>query len=499
MKFKRLLIVEDDSTLKTALFRALTKIGYSITTATTKSEALTWITSQAEWDVILLDLHLPDGNGMSLLTEIKKRGLNIPVVMLTGQATIETAIEATQKGVFNLLAKPSSLDEIANNLSAAITAATNAAMMTTVSTPLHTSSNLPSVKKTGIVGESPEIQQVLDLSQRVSESDATILIQGESGTGKELVARAIHQLSPRKDFPFIAINCGAIPSELLESELFGHVKGAFTGAISNRVGRFEMADGGVLFLDEIGDMSPSLQVKILRALQERSFEPVGSTKSVQVNVQVIAATHVNLEKAVSEGKFREDLYYRLNVIPIIIPALRERKSDIPILIQHFINNFTQKRKSNISGFSTDAIESLMNYPWPGNIRELENLIERLTIIKGKGVVELKDLPIKYHTKCTQDVITETTTTPTFELPLDGLDFNSAVDQFENSLIIKALEKTGWNRNQAAILLKLNRTTLVEKMKKKGLRPPEDPNLINDNLDSPTLPMSEALSQMDINL
>lgn len=479
MKFKRLLIIEDDSTIKTALFRALTKIGYTITTATNKAEAMTWITSQAEWDVILLDLQLPDGNGLDLISEVKKRHASIPVVVLTGHASIETAVEATQKGAFNLLLKPSSLDEIANTLSAAITASsTSPTLAATADTSSASASTSLSLKKTGIVGQSPEIQQVLDLSMRVAESDATILIQGESGTGKELVARAIHQLSPRRNFPFIAINCGAIPSELLESELFGHMKGAFTGAISNRVGRFEMADGGVLFLDEIGDMSPSLQVKILRALQERSFEPVGSTKSVQVNVQVIAATHVNLEKAVAEGRFREDLYYRLNVVPIMIPALRDRKTDIPVLMQHFINNFSQKRKSNLSGFSNEAIECLMHYPWPGNIRELENLIERLTIIKGKGQVELKDLPVKYHSKNSVSITAESPTTH-FELPIEGLDFNSAVDQFENNLIIKALEKTGWNRNQAAMLLKLNRTTLVEKMKKKGLRPPEEANISHD--------------------
>lgn len=493
MKFKRLLIIEDDPTTKTALFRALTKIGYSITTATTKAEANTWITSQAEWDIILLDLQLPDGNGMELISEVKKRNAAIPVIVLTGHASVDTAIEATQKGAFNLLLKPSSLDEITHNLSAALTATSPSLSSSAIiaNTNLNSTSTEIStfIKKTGIVGQSPEIQQVLDLSMRVAESDATILIQGESGTGKELVARAIHQLSSRRNFPFIAINCGAIPSELLESELFGHMKGAFTGAISNRVGRFEMADGGVLFLDEIGDMSPSLQVKILRALQERSFEPVGSTKSIQVNVQVIAATHVNLEKAVAEGKFREDLYYRLNVVPIFIPALRERKTDIPVLTQHFIHNFSQKRKGNISGFSNEALECLMNYPWPGNIRELENLIERLTIIKGKGLVELKDLPVKYHTKSSVSIPAESAT-PHFELPIEGLDFNSAVDQFENNLIIKALEKTGWNRNQAAMLLKLNRTTLVEKMKKKGLRPPPGDANVSSDGESFTAPMKD---------
>lgn len=480
MKFKRLLIIEDDSTLKTALFRALSKLGFLITTAANKAEALHWIQSQANWDAVLLDIQLPDGNGLDLLPEIRKKSTTLPVIILTGQASFETATTATQKGASHVLIKPSSLDEIANTLAVAMNNAFNHSL--TTNNEITTS---PSTNKLGLIGQSQEIQQVLDLAVRVAESDATILIQGESGTGKELIARAIHQVSPRKNFPFIAINCGAIPSELLESELFGHVKGAFTGAISNRVGRFEMADGGVLFLDEIGDMSPSLQVKILRALQERSFEPVGSTKSVHVNVQVIAATHVNLEKAVSEGRFREDLYYRLNVIPIAIPALRERKSDIPLLIQHFINNFGLKRKTNISGFSNEALESLMNYPWPGNIRELENLVERLTIIKGKGLVELKDLPGKYHSKASSDLPSEKPTAP-FELPTDGMDFNTAVDQFENNLIIKALEKTGWNRNQAAMLLKLNRTTLVEKMKKKGLRPPEDQLLKEDELTPPAL-------------
>jgi DNA-binding NtrC family response regulator len=491
MKIKRLLIIEDDSTLKTALFRALTRFGYAVTTASSKSEASTWLGGQTAWDAILLDLQLPDGTGMEILAEIKRKSSRTPVIVLTGHGSVENAVMATQRGAFNFLVKPISLDDVISSLKAALEQN---------GTPLQSSTAeiIPPTRSTStaIVGQSQEIHYVLDLVTRVADSDATILIQGESGTGKELIARAIHQLSPRKNAPFIAINCGAIPSELLESELFGHVKGAFSGAIANRVGRFEMADGGILFLDEIGDMSPSLQVKILRALQERSFEPVGSTKSVHVNVQVIAATHVNLEKAVTEGQFREDLYYRLNVIPITVPALRERKTDIPILIQHFLKAFSGRRRETIAGFAADAVENLMNYPWPGNIRELENLVERLTIIKGRGLVELKDLPPKYHVKMST-VHTPAIESPrTFELPIEGLDFNAAVDQFENNLIMKALEKTGWNRNQAAMLLKLNRTTLVEKMKKKGLRPPDElmtlngedstPLALTENMNHPTL-------------
>lgn len=485
MKSKRLLIIEDDSTLKVALFRALTKFGYAVTTASTKSEALTWLHSQSCWDAVLLDLQLPDGDGMDLLTEIKKKAIPLPVVVLTGNGSIENAVSSTQKGAFNFLVKPASLDDIVNSLNAALAAVSSKS----IQTEMPTSGSLRA-PPTSIIGKSTGIQQVIDIISRVSESDATILIQGESGTGKELVARAIHQLSPRRNGPFVAINCGAIPSELLESELFGHVKGAFTGAISNRVGRFEMADGGILFLDEIGDMSPSLQVKILRALQERNFEPVGGTKSVQVNVQVIAATHVNLEKAVSEGRFREDLFYRLNVIPIYVPALRERAEDIPLLAQHFVKTFASKRRESLTGFSDEALESLMNYSWPGNIRELENLIERLTIIKGRGVVELKDLPSKYHAKPQTATLDAPSPSIGIQLPTEGMDFNSAVDQFENQLILRALEKTGWNRNQAAILLRLNRTTLVEKMKKKGLRPPDEAlSPLSDDSPGPNLTAS----------
>jgi transcriptional regulator with PAS, ATPase and Fis domain len=321
-----------------------------------------------------------------------------------------------------------------------------------------------------IVGQSEGITRVLDMIERVADSDSTVLVTGESGTGKELVAKAIHYHSNRANKPFIPVNCGAIPSELLESELFGHVKGAFTGAIANRQGRFELADSGTLFLDEIGDMPLPLQVKLLRVLQERKFEPVGSAKTISANVRLIAATNVDIENAVNEGRFREDLFYRLNVIPVHIPALRERKSDIPLLLHHFMESFNRTRNRNLNGITQAALDVLMAYSWPGNIRELENLVERLAIIKGQGMIDVADLPEKYGrgVKPTEPSLVD--------IPDQGLDFNSAVDAYENSLIIRALEKTGWNRNQAAILLRLNRTTLVEKIKKKGLRPPDGGDL-----------------------
>ncbi|MFN8792211.1 MAG: sigma-54-dependent transcriptional regulator [Bdellovibrionales bacterium] len=463
MKSPRILIVEDESSLRTALFRILDRKGHSVITANRIEEAKIVIQGDHPVDLALIDLNLPDGDGLEFMDVLKKQHPQCEVIILTGHGSIETAISATQKGAFHFVTKPFGIEELMSLVDKAMAHKKLAQENQQLKSALKTKQKFDQ-----IIGTSEGIRHVLDLVERVADSDSTILITGESGTGKELVARAIHFSSSRSTGPFIPINCGAIPSELLESELFGHVKGAFTGAISNRVGRFEMADGGTLFLDEIGDLEPSLQVKILRALQERCFEPVGSTKTVQVNVRVITATNIDLEKAVEMGKFREDLYYRLNVIPIQIPALRERKSDIPLLLSHFMEVYGRAKGRNLSGFSNEALDCLIHYAWPGNIRELENLIERLTILKGQGTVDVPDLPLKYRA---QSPVSQGTGA-FVEIPEDGMDFNSAVDAFENNLILKALEKTGWNRNQAAALLRLNRTTLVEKIKKKGLRPPQ---------------------------
>ncbi len=459
MKPIRVLILDDESTLRTALFRLLDRKGYQVVTAQRMDEARTFMTPDKPFDIAIIDMNLPDGNGLDLIAEIKAVSPNTQVVVLTGFATIDSAIQATQKGAFHFLTKPFNVEELMSLLDKALAHKNLEQENKQLRSELGTRYQFNQ-----IIGESEGIKQCLSLVERVAESDSTVLVMGESGTGKELIARAIHYNSPRAKNPFIAINCGAIPAELLESELFGHVKGAFTGAISNRIGRFEMADEGTLFLDEIGDLDPSMQVKILRALQERVFEPVGATKSVKVNVRVIAATNVDLEKAVKECRFREDLYYRLNVIPITIPALRERKTDIPILLQHFMQQHNKNKPKVLSGFSPDSMKCLVNYGWPGNIRELENLIERLSILKGFGMVEVSDLPPKYRSTAASFA-----ETGSVEIPESGLDFNTAVDQFENALILKALEKTGWNKNQAALLLRLNRTTLVEKMKKKGLK------------------------------
>lgn len=462
MQGSRILIVDDEASLRTALFRALDKKGYQVITASTRKEAETISQSEKPIDLALVDLRLPDGDGLDFMGQLKMIHAKAQVIILTGYGTIENAVEATRRGAFHFVTKPFNLDEIISLIDRALSQGRLEKENQQLRSALH-----KKYRFDNIIGQSEAITHVLEMIERVSDSDSTVLVMGESGTGKELVAKAIHYNSHRTERPFIPINCGAIPGELLESELFGHLKGAFTGAVANRIGRFEMADTGTLFLDEIGDMNPSLQVKLLRVLQERKFEPVGSTKTIAADVRVIAATNVDLEEAVSDGRFREDLYYRLNVIPIRIPALRERRSDIPLLFHYFMEEFNRSRSRNLQGVTSEAMTLLMNYGWPGNIRELENLVERLAILKGSGIVDVADLPEKYRRELSVSLDTSR-----LDIPDNGMDFNSAVDAYENALIMRALEKTGWNRNQAALLLKLNRTTLVEKIKKKGLRPPD---------------------------
>ena len=311
------------------------------------------------------------------------------------------------------------------------------------------------------------MRKLFRLVEKVATSESTILLLGESGTGKELVARAIHDASDRLHKPLVPVNCGAIPSELLESELFGHVKGAFTGATHSRQGRFELADGGTLFLDEIGEMSPLLQVKLLRALQERCFEPVGGTRTVAVDVRIIAATNKDLEAEVSEGRFREDLYYRLNVIPIVLPPLRQRGRDIELLLTHFNARSAANRRRSVRGFTADAMARLCRYGWPGNVRELENIVERLTVLCMDEIVDLDDLPPKIVNGRSHDGVERFA----FNLPDEGVDLRAMLSRLEERLIRQALDRTDWNKNRAANLLNMNRTTLVEKLKKRGILTP----------------------------
>ncbi|MDD2557236.1 MAG: sigma-54 dependent transcriptional regulator [Desulfuromonadaceae bacterium] len=320
----------------------------------------------------------------------------------------------------------------------------------------------PVIDFPGIIGKNPMMQQLFNTIRLLADdSDSTILIHGDSGTGKELVARAVHSNSPRKHNNFVPINCAAIPEELLESELFGHVKGSFTGATANKKGRLHHADGGTLFLDEIGDMKPLLQAKILRVIQEKEFEPVGSVKSVKIDVRIVAATHRNLEEAIKDGTFREDLYYRLNVVPLHIPALHQRRDDIALLLDTFTERFCHSKKRPVFSFAQSTIECLQQYPWPGNVRELENLVQRLSILHTGKIVFPDDLPEKYlHSS------SDTTLNP--DSKNGKTDFNIQVSEFEDRLILQALMKTGGNKKEAAQLLNLKRTTLLEKIKKKRL-------------------------------
>ncbi len=313
-----------------------------------------------------------------------------------------------------------------------------------------------------LVGTSPKMRQVHALINKIASSNSTILITGESGTGKELAARAIHELSPRRDQPFVPVNCGAIPEELLESELFGHVRGAFTGAVNSRQGRFQLANGGTLFLDEIGEMSPKLQVKLLRVLQERQFEPVGSDRAVQVDVRVVAATNRDLHVAVREGKFREDLFYRLNVLPVQLPALREREGDIPLLVNHFLDLHGLRKVKKVAQVESDAMAILEKYRWPGNVREVENLVERLVVLNEDGVIRVSELPDYVM----QDGSSEHSASAA--LPVSGMDLDRHLERIENDYICQALERARGNKTLAAGMLNLNRTTFIERLRKKGL-------------------------------
>jgi sigma-54 dependent transcriptional regulator, flagellar regulatory protein len=315
-----------------------------------------------------------------------------------------------------------------------------------------------------IVAHSRKMLDLFEMIEKVADSDSTIVVYGESGTGKELVARAIHNLSDRRKAPFVAINCGAIPEHLLESELFGHERGAFTGATGQKAGKFERADGGTVFLDEIGDMSPELQVKVLRVLEEREFDRVGGGKTIKVNVRIIAATHRNVEERIQNGLFREDLYYRLHVIPLFLPPLRERKGDVAVLFDHFKVKLNEEKHRDVTGIESEALEMLEGYDWPGNVREFRNLIERLIVLKGKGRICGSDLPGRFHSR------RPAMQAPEVEFSNDGICLNTAVSEFEKALIVQSLEKSSWVKNKAAKLLHLNRTTLVEKIKRYKLTP-----------------------------
>jgi DNA-binding NtrC family response regulator len=380
---------------------------------------------------------MPEIDGMKVLRHVVDQSPETMCIILTGYGTIESAVEAIKAGAFHYITKPIKSGEILMVVEKAL------------KYKLLERENIllrQQLKKKyrfeNFVGDSRPIQEVFELIEKVADTDSTVLITGESGTGKELIAKAIHYNSYRRDNPMVIINCGAIPEELLESELFGHERGAFTGAHKSRIGRFELANGGTIFLDEIGDMSPNLQVKLLRVLQEQKFERVGSTRTIGVDIRIIAATNQDLFSAV--------LYYRLNVIPITVPPLRRRKSDIPLLMDFFVKKFAQEKQKHIKGFASGAMDTILKYDWPGNVRELENLVERVIILANGEEIGLDDIPE----------------------PIKGQGpFDHAVEEYEKRLILDALNEANWVKTKAAKLLKMNRTTLIEKMKKKKINKP----------------------------
>ena len=473
-----ILLVDSNQTERERLAAMLRKeIGGVVLEANNATEAFD-ILEKEDVGLVIADVFLPQKNdGITFFKTVHKKTPHIVTMASVPFMEREIISEVLKIGVFFYINKPYDFNE-------AVIASSKGLNHFELS--VHHERRGPKIRKTegfhGIIGNSPKMQKLFRLIEKIADDNfSTVLIQGESGTGKELVARAIHAQSPRHGKNFVPFNCAAIPDELLESELFGYVKGAFTGAAQSKMGRLQYADGGTLFLDEIGDMKPALQAKLLRVLQEKEFEPVGGLKSIPVDVRIVAATHRDLEDAVKVGTFREDLYYRLSVVPIYLPPLRDRKDDIPSLVEKFVQVFNRNKKVGLSGFDDKAMECMINYPWPGNVRELENLIQRMVILHSGEIVSLDDLPPKYVYPEKTDIPAHeegrSSTAPSNEDAVlwnpDGVDFNMLVSDFEDRLIMQALAQTGGNKKEAARLLNLKRTTLIEKVKKKQLEVPLD--------------------------
>lgn len=453
---ENILVVDDDIEILDIIADILRQDGYTVDVATDGRKAIRHIEAEL-YDLVITDLNLPKVDGMKVLKHVVDQSPQAMCIILTGYGTIKSSVEAIKMGAFDYITKPVTSDEILMVVEKALKYRHLERENTLLKQQLK-----KKYRFENFVGDSKPVQKVFELIERVADTDSTVLIAGESGTGKELIANAIHYNSYRRDNAIVVINCGAIPEELLESELFGHEKGAFTGAHKMRVGRFELATGGTIFLDEIGDMSPNLQVKLLRVLQEHKFERVGGTRTLEVDVRIIAATNKNLTNAVNKGKFRPDLYYRLNVIPIRIAPLRHRKVDIPLLVDFFVERFNRLKRKQIAGFDKDAMDALFKYDWPGNVRELENMVERVVILANGDIIGLNDIPDSIRGRAKRIELVRPT------IPKRGIIFDEAVEEYEKELILEALKETNWVKSKAAKLLNINRTTLIEKMKKKNL-------------------------------
>lgn len=447
---ERILIVDDEKNMRWVLSQALSSAGFDVAEASDGKEALAAV-AEAEPDLMILDHRMPPPDGMEVLATVRAKGLGFPIIMLTAHGNVQTAVEAMKAGASEYLTKPFDLEELKIAIAKALEYRNLANEVQRLRAEIDREYDVE-----GIVASDAGMLAVLDTIRKVAPTNATVLIYGESGTGKELIARAIHNLSGRAARPFVSVSAGALPETLLESELFGYEKGAFTGAVTAKPGRFELANGGTLFLDEIGDISPATQVKLLRVLQERRFERLGGTRSIEVDVRVVAATNQDLQQLIADGDFREDLYYRLNVVPVTLPPLRLRAGDIPLLVAHFL----EKSNAGTKSISPDAMKALVSYQWPGNIRELENTIERIVILSHGDEIGLADLPAEVRAGGSGVVSASTD----YRLPEDGV----SLEEVELDLVRQALDRTGGSAPKAAKLLGLTVKTLEARMQRLGL-------------------------------
>jgi DNA-binding NtrC family response regulator len=462
---KHVLLVEDEAPLREAVAEQLTDRGYHVEQADSGEAAVARLSDFA-FDIIITDLRLPGLDGSHVLEAAVKRYPDIIAIVVTGFGTVKDAVEAIKRGAWDFVSKPFQIDQLLHVLESALEQRRLRMENAYLRAQLEQRYSFAS-----IIGKSRAMTQLFQLLEPVASTSSTILITGETGTGKEVAARAIHHASPRRAQRFVALNCSAIPESLLEAEIFGHVRGAFTGAVAARAGRLEQAHKGTLFLDEVGTMTAALQMKLLRVLQEREFERIGDTHTIKIDVRVIAATNSDLRRMVTEGQFREDLFYRLNVIPVHLPPLRDRKEDIPLLVQHFLDKIGADRAAREGHdpaerpppaitVSQEAMRRLMAYHWPGNVRQLENAIERAVAFSaGRTQIDVAELPVEVQQS--QEVALSAPVT----LPEEGLDLDAFMADVERELIQRSLERTGGNKGQAARLLNLKRTTLVEKLKR----------------------------------
>ncbi|MDH4222541.1 MAG: sigma-54 dependent transcriptional regulator [candidate division Zixibacteria bacterium] len=452
MEKPKIMVIDDEESMCRFMQIMLQKEGYDVSSTVSSKEALEEIKNKKDYDLVIADLMMPEMNGLELLSRAKNIQPDINFIVMTAYASVDTAIEALKKGAFDYITKPFKVDEI------------KFAIKKSLEQRKITEENIKLKKQLkkefgldNLIGSSPEMIQLKKLIERVADTDSTVLIQGESGTGKELVAKAIHQLSRRADQPFITINCAALPETLLESEVFGHVKGSFTGALRDKEGLFQVANRGTFFMDEIGMTPPAIQVKLLRVLDEQQFTPVGGTKPVEVDVRLIAATNSNLEEEVKLGNFRSDLYYRLNVIPVQIQPLRERKSDIELLIRYFIKKYCEKMMVEEKGIAPESMQSLIDYSWPGNVRELENIIERAVLLTTGELINQNTLPENILQNKPLGLVQPAQP----ELP--------GLESIEKAYIFWVLNQTGWQKSKASQILGIDTSTLYRKIERYNLK------------------------------